>query len=276
MLCSMWQVAANLGCGRGYVSRHIEPDCVERLALCDSSPSWLEQAAAPEGVLVERHVIDEEGLLPFPPASLDLVLSSLTLHWVNDLPGMLARIHDCLRNDGALLASLFGGDSLYELRSSLQLANLERRGGVAAHISPFTEIRDVGALLTRAGFTMLTIDTDEVVINYPSALELLWDLKGMGESNAARNRTLHLGRERLVATAAIYDALYGREVEGRRAVPATFHVIYLVGWKPDASQPHPLPRGSGQVSLKDLYRLDQVIRDSKKVPLESPDEHGKD
>ncbi|XP_063237776.1 arginine-hydroxylase NDUFAF5, mitochondrial [Bacillus rossius redtenbacheri] len=260
--------AANLGCGRGHVSRHLPAERVGRLYLCDACAGWLEAAPAPEGVSAERRAVDEEGPLPFAAASLDLVISSLALHWVNDLPAALGEAHRCLREDGALLTAMFGGDTLYELRSALQLANLERRGGAAPHVSPFAQVRDVGALLTQAGFTMLTIDTDELVVGYPSMLELMGDLKGMGESNAALRRALHLGRERLVAAASVYDRLYGRDEAGRRSVPATFQVIYALGWKPSASQPRPLARGSGQVSLRDLHRLDEIIRDSKKVPLD--------
>lgn len=94
------------------------------------------------------------------------------------MPGAFKRILNSLKQDGVFLASVFGGDTLYELRSSLQLAELERRGGLSPHISPFTEVRDIGSLLSRAGFTMLTIDTDEIVITYPSMFELMWDLKG--------------------------------------------------------------------------------------------------
>lgn len=97
---------------------------------------------------------------------------------MNDLPNAFKQILSSLRQDGVFLASIFGGDTLYELRSSLQLAELERRGGLSPHISPFTEVSDVGNLLTRAGFSMLTIDTDEIVVNYPSLFELMWDLKG--------------------------------------------------------------------------------------------------
>lgn len=107
------------------------------------------------------------------------MISSLNLHWVNDLPTAFKSILNSLKEDGVLLASVFGGDTLYELRSSLQLAELERKGGVSPHISPFTEVRDIGSLLTRAGFTMLTIDTDEIVISYPSMFELMLDLKGI-------------------------------------------------------------------------------------------------
>lgn len=106
------------------------------------------------------------------------MVSSLALHWVNDLPKAFKQILKALKEDGVFLASVFGGDTLYELRSSLQLAELERQGGISPHISPFTEVRDIGSLLTNAGFSMLTIDADEIVVNYPSMFELMWDLKG--------------------------------------------------------------------------------------------------
>lgn len=182
-----FRLAVDLGCGRGYVAKHIDSEYVEELVVCDMSPTWLQQVSCPLNVKVKREVVDEE-CLPFEPASLDLVTSSLSMHWVNDLPGAFRQIINCLKSDGVFIGAVFGGDTLYELRSSLQLAELERHGGIAPHISPFTEIRDIGSLLTRAGFTMLTVDTDEIVVCYPSMFELMWDLKGMGESNAVYNR----------------------------------------------------------------------------------------
>lgn len=185
-----------LGCNRGYVSKHISPDSVEELILCDVSKTNLDIVPVQEGIKVKKQLLDEEHievsktklnfyfatcliiLFQFEPNSLDLVVSCLSLHWVNDLPKAFKQILDSLKEDGVFLAAVFGGDTLYELRSSLQLAELERLGGLSPHISPFTEIRDVGSLLTRAGFSMLTIDTDEIVVNYPSVFELMWDLKG--------------------------------------------------------------------------------------------------
>lgn len=97
---------------------------------------------------------------------------------------------------------------------------------------------------------MLTIDTDEIVVGYPSMFELMEDLKGMGESNAAFNRPLHLSRDTLTCAAAIYKDLYGRP----DGISATFQIIYFVGWKPAPNQPKPLERGTGNVSLKDLSK----------------------
>ncbi|XP_018050316.1 PREDICTED: NADH dehydrogenase [ubiquinone] 1 alpha subcomplex assembly factor 5 [Atta colombica] len=261
----------DLGCGRGHVSKRILSESVEELVLADMSPSLLQQAEITEGVRVKKEVIDEENL-SFESDSFDMVISCLSLHWINDLPGCFKRINSSLKNDGVFMAAVFGGDTLYELRSSLQLAEFERYGGISPHISPFVQIRDIGSLLTRANFTMLTIDTDEIVIGYPSMFELMWDLKGMAENNAARNRNLHLSRDTLIAAASIYNQLYGKTKEDNTAfIPATFQIIYMLGWKPDESQPKPLRRGTGQVSLKDLYRLDQIVKESKKIKLDDDD-----
>ncbi|XP_071440815.1 arginine-hydroxylase NDUFAF5, mitochondrial [Hetaerina americana] len=255
--------AIDLGCGRGHVTKNIMPDSVKELTCAEMSPRWLEQVCYNSGMKVNKVVKDEE-CPDFEDNSFDLVLSNLSLHWVNDLPGTFARIRSCLVSDGVFMASVFGGETLYELRSSLQLADLERKGGVAPHISPFIDVRDLGGLLNRAGFTMLTVDTDEMEIGYPSMFELMWDLKGMGESNAALNRPLHLGRDVSLAAASIYKALYGRE-DG--TIPATFQIFYFIGWKPDKSQPKPLQRGTGQISLKDLHRIDEIVKEKSGIPL---------
>ncbi|KAG5306560.1 NDUF5 hydroxylase, partial [Acromyrmex insinuator] len=261
----------DLGCGRGHVSKRILSESVEELVLADMSPSLLQQVEITEDIRIKKEVIDEENL-SFESNSFDMVISCLSLHWINDLPGCFRRINSSLKNDGVFMAAVFGGDTLYELRSSLQLAEFERYGGISPHISPFVQIRDIGSLLTRANFTMLTIDTDEIVIGYPSMFELMWDLKGMAENNAARNRNLHLSRDTLIAAASIYKQLYGKTREDNTTfVPATFQIIYMLGWKPDESQPKPLRRGTGQVSLKDLYRLDQIVKESKKIKLDDDD-----
>ncbi|XP_023022704.1 arginine-hydroxylase NDUFAF5, mitochondrial [Leptinotarsa decemlineata] len=267
-----FKLAADIGCHRGYVSKHISPDCVEELILCDISQHNLDSASVMEGIKVRKQILDEEHI-EFDMDSLDLVISCLSLHWVNDLPKAFKRILDSLKEDGVLLASVFGGDTLYELRSSLQLAELERRGGLSPHISPFTEVRDVGNLLTRAGFTMLTIDTDEIVVKYPSIFELMWDLKGMAESNAALNRSLHLHRDTQFAAGAIYQQLYGSTdpETGKLTIPATFQVINMLGWKPHPQQPKPMERGTGDVSLKDLYKLGEIIKEIKKVKSDDKD-----
>ena len=203
---------------------------------------------------VEREVLanvaagDER--LPFAPASFDLVLSSLSLHWANDLPGVLAQINGLLRPDCPFVGAMLGGDTLFELRTSLQLAEQERRGGLSPRVSPLADVRDVGGLLQRAGFRLLTVDVDDIVVDYPSTFALMEDLQAMGESNAVLGREMGaIGRDVLLANDAIYRALHGND-DG--SIPATFRIIYMIGWHESADQAKPLARGSGEVNLKDI------------------------
>lgn len=247
-----FQNAVDLGASRGYVTNHVLGETVAKLTAVDLSPTMLSQVKGTPGLNYSVREMDEEKF-DFEADSLDLVVSSLSLHWINDLPACFRAVNSALKPDGVFIGAMFGGETLYELRSSLQLAELERRGGISPHLSPFTQIRDVGMLLNKSNFSMLTIDTDEVVVGYPSMFELMWDLKGMAESNAAFNRPLHISRESMLAAAAIYKDMYpSSEGEG---VTATFQIIYFVGWKPCASQPKPLERGSATASLKDLGKL---------------------
>lgn len=264
--------AVELGASRAYVARHFLPDSVEKVTLCDTSQIHLDKAIVGDGVKVEKIVMDEENI-DFPDNSVDLFVSSLALHWVNDLPGCFDKIMKCLQPDGVFMATVFGGDTLTELRQSLQLAETERLGGVFPHVSPFTRIRDVGGLLTASGFTLQTVDVDTLTIWYPSAWHVMRDVRAMGEANAAHTRPLRLARDTQFAAAALYDEMYGKEVPERtsRGVPATFQIINFLGWKPDPSQPRPIQRGTGEMSLKDLHRIDEIIKDTTKVELRDED-----
>lgn len=188
--------------------------------------------------------------LPFAPSSFSAVLSSLSLHWINDLPSLLSQIAHVLTPDSPLLAAMLGGDSLFELRTSLQLAELERLGGVSTHTSPLADVRDIGGLLTKAGFKLLTVDVDDIVVDYPDMVSLMKDLQAMGESNAVVGREMGaIGRDVLMAAEGIYRALHGNE-DG--SLPATYRVINMIGWTEGEGQQKPLARGSGEVNMKDL------------------------
>lgn len=205
--------------------------------------------AAPPETLTGTVVADEESL-PFAPASFDLVLSNLSLHWVNDLPGCLVQVRRILKPDGLFLAALAGGDTLFELRRALMEAELALSGGFAPRVSPFTDVRDAGALLQRAGFALPTVDTDILTVSYEDPIRLLADLRGMGETNAtlARHRR-PIGRTLFADMARRYRDMFG-EADGR--VPATVQIVYLCGWAPAESQPRPLRRGSAAVPLSDV------------------------
>ncbi|KAH8855571.1 Arginine-hydroxylase NDUFAF5, mitochondrial [Schistosoma japonicum] len=187
----------------------------------------------------------------------------MSLHWINDLPDLLRQILTCLRNDGCLLGVMPATDTLYELRVSLQLAELERLGGISSHISPFVDSVDMADLLQCAGFNLITLDIDEIVIHYPNMFALMNDLRFMGESNATVHRPLRLNRDVLIAASAIYNEKFSVprvDYEAERCIPATYRLLFFIGWKPDPSQSKPLPRGSAQHSLKDLHRIDELAR----------------
>ena len=170
-------LAANIGAHNGLLSRRI---CglagIERIIDVERSPALLDQC---DGL---RVAADEEAL-PFAPASLDLAVSGLALHLVNDLPGALVQIRRALKPDGLLLASLLGGETLKELRQAWLSAETEVAGGVSPRVAPFADVRDLGALLQRAGFALPVVDSETVTVSYASPLALMRELKAMGASN---------------------------------------------------------------------------------------------
>ncbi|XP_070840608.1 arginine-hydroxylase NDUFAF5, mitochondrial isoform X2 [Chaetodon trifascialis] len=179
-------------------------------------------------------------------------MSSMSLHWINDLPGALKQIHQVLKPDGVFIGAMVGGETLYELRCSLQLAETEREGGFSPHVSPYTAVTDLGNLLGQAGFTLLTVDVDDIQVHYPGIIEVMTDLQGMGESNCAWNRRSLLHRDTILAAAAVYKEMYGSE-DG--SIPATFEILYMIGWKPHESQAKPAKRGSATASFGDLSKI---------------------
>ncbi|NXT64750.1 NDUF5 hydroxylase, partial [Chaetops frenatus] len=257
-------LALDVGSGRGYIAQHLTKETVEKLIQVDIAENALKNAVESE-IPTVRVVADEE-FLPFKEDTFDLVVSSLSLHWVNDLPKVFREIHQVLKANGVFIGAMFGGDTLYELRCSLQLAELEREGGFSPHVSPFTAVADLGHLLSRAGFNTLTVDTDEIQVNYPGLFEVMEDLQGkyilsMGESNCSWNRKPLLHRETMLAAAAIYQEMYGNS-DG--SVPATFQIYYMIGWKYHESQAKPAQRGSATVSFGDLAKIEGLLKREKK------------
>jgi NADH dehydrogenase [ubiquinone] 1 alpha subcomplex assembly factor 5 len=226
---------------------------IGKLTAADASTTLLHRDAQlpfNDEIEIVRDVLQSPETIPYQPNTFDAVLSSLSMHWINDLPSVLAQINAVLKPDSPFIGVMLGGDSLYELRTSLQLAELDRRGGVSTRTSPLADVKDVGGLLQHAGFKLLTVDVDDIVIDYPDSFALMQDLQAMGESNAVLGReTAGIRRDVLAASNSIYKELHGNE-DG--SVPATFRLIYMIGWKEGKGQQQPLARGSGMVSIKDV------------------------
>ena len=205
--------------------------------------------------MVERtpgsRVLGDEELLPFAPESLDLVVSSLSLHFVNDLPGTLMQIRQCLKADGAFIAALLGGESLNELRHVFLMAEEELYGGASPRVAPFADVRDMGHLLQRAGFALPVTDRDVLKVRFNSAIHLMKELQAMGASNVLTNRSrLHNTKALFKRVNELYAEHYSDD-DGR--VYASFELIYLMGWAPHPDQQKPLRPGSGAVNLKDVF-----------------------
>lgn len=266
----------DLGCHRGHIYKVVSGaeglqgrggiGGIETLVQCDFSDKAVQlrtlegageaadaggtDGASSPATRVKQFVVhcDEEAL-PFKEHSFDAVLSSMSLHWVNDLPSTLQQIKRVLKPDGAFVASMLGGSTLQELRYCFYLAEQERRGGLSSHASPFALPSDVAGLMQGAGFSLPTIDVDTVTLSYPDAFTLMEHLVNMGEGTASLNRQFAVGKDTFLAAAALYQELYGLE-DG--SVTATFQIIYMIGWSPHESQPKACQRGSGTTKIGTL------------------------
>jgi NADH dehydrogenase [ubiquinone] 1 alpha subcomplex assembly factor 5 len=211
---------------------------------------------------IVREILPTSELLPYDANTFDAVLSSMSLHWINDLPSVLAQANNVLKPDSPFMGVMMGGDTLFELRTALQLAEQDRRGGVSTHTSPLADVRDIGGLLQKAGFNLLTVDVDDIVVDYPDMFSLMKDLQAMGESNAVLGREKGaIQRDVLLAAEGIYRELHGNE-DG--TLPATFRLIYMIGWKKSPDQAKPLERGTGMFSIKDyLEKNGKGVKDKE-------------
>jgi SAM-dependent methyltransferase len=206
-------------------------------------------------------VAADEEALPFRDGSLDLAVSALALQFVNDLPGALIQIRRALKPDGLFLAALLGGDTLTELRQSFAEAESEVEGGVSPHVAPFADVRDLGALLQRAGFALPVTDVERLTVRYSSPFILMSELRRMGATNVlAERRRKPLRRATLTRMAEIYAQRFA-DRDGK--VRATFDLIWLSGWAPHESQQKPLRPGSATTRLADALGTREIATGEK-------------
>ena len=220
-----------------------------------------EAIAAGGALRSDTFIVADEEALPFGDGTLDLVVSALALQFVNDLPGTLVQIRRALKPDGLFLAALIGGETLTELRQSFAAAESEVEGGASPHVAPFADLRELGALLQRAGFTLPVTDVDRLTVRYDFVFGLMRDLRRMGATNAlaARRRT-PLRRATLMRMAEIYAERFA-DSDGR--VRATFEIIWLSGWAPHPSQQQPLKPGTARARLADALGTREISTGEK-------------
>jgi NADH dehydrogenase [ubiquinone] 1 alpha subcomplex assembly factor 5 len=220
--------------------------------------------------LLSHHVcVADEEWLPFRDASFDLILSNLNLHWANDLPGALIQMCRALKPDGFFLGALFGGETLRELRECMVEAELNLRGGVSQHISPFADIRDCGSLLQRMGFALPVVDKERITLTYRDSFQLMRELRGMGEGNILNSRDKRfMPREFFLETDRIYKNRYaGVSGNAQTHIYATFDVLFISGWAPHDNQQKPLKPGEATIRLAKALNTRELATGEKASPF---------
>jgi SAM-dependent methyltransferase len=261
-------VAADLGERLGAVLRSFAlaadigtPTDAVRLALAASGKVQTIVSVAPRAIANGLHIVADEEALPLADASIGLAVSALALQSVNDLPGALIQIRRTLKPDGLMLAALLCGDTLMELRQAFAHAESEIEGGLSPRVAPFADLRELGALLQRAGFALPVADSDRLVVRYDSASALMRDLRAMGAANAlVERRRVPLRRATLLRMAEIYSERFS-DSDGR--VRATFEIAWLTGWTPHESQQKPLKPGSATQRLADALGTKEISAGDK-------------
>ena len=231
--------------GTGEYTNLLTPDCkVDNILYADCVEGRL-STAEPAREEHRQTLLFEEEFQPLTPASLDLIVSLLTLHNANDLIGALSQYRNALKPNGLFIAALFGGDTLSGFRRALMNAELEDSGGAAARIHPFADIKDIGNALTRAGFSLPVTDVDKVEVRYRNPMGLIEDLRAMGETNSLAGPTNPLSRKSMAKTlSAMVD------------MDHSFEIIFCTAWAPHPDQPKPAKRGSGTISLEQALKKD--------------------
>lgn len=235
----------DLGAHTGQLTNHLSSLKPEILISSDLSEKMLIQAPT------DLKVILDEEALPFKAQSFDLITSVLSLHWVNDIPGLFTQIHHCLKPDGLFLASFFGEGTLKELRNCFVDAEIDLWEGLTPRFSPMITIQDAGSLLQRAGFGLPVVDIDHLQITYPNPYVLLQDIRKMGEGNALYHRSSKPISSSLLTKAL--DLYQERHTLPSGKIYATFDILTVTGWTPHVSQQRPQSRGSGKISLESIF-----------------------
>tara|TARA_R110002072_G_scaffold141944_2_gene287262 strand:+ start:785 stop:1699 length:915 start_codon:yes stop_codon:yes gene_type:complete len=248
-------MALHIG-SRGGISAQ-EHDKIDWLSHMDLTPHPVQTMDSP-------YIQADEEFLPIAQKSLHLVLSNLSLHSVNDLPGALLQIRQSLKEDGLFLASMLGGETLHELRRAMMDIEMELYGGVSPRVAPFADKPQMGDLLQRAGFTLPVVDSEIVTVTYDNVFKLFKDLRGMGEGNAILQRNKQpLSKAFFMRLAEHYHNLYA-EKDGR--IVASFEVIFLLGWSPHSSQQKPLRPGSAEHSLAEALGATEIKTGERSAP----------
>jgi len=230
-----------------------------RLLICGPLARHLAGVAGAEGRTVLVDGIDLEldpENLALPPAELDCIISIFGLETVNDLPGALIQMRRALKPDGFFLACLFAGETLHELRAAWLEAEAAMLGGASLRVAPFADVRELGALLQRAGFALPVADLDRTTLRYADALALMREIRALGFAPSFHERSRRPVTAGLLARVAAAYASRATDADGR--LRATVEIAWLTGWSPHESHPQPLKPGSARARLADALSVREM------------------
>ena len=216
------------------------------LIICNNSYYW-------QIAFNEADFISDDEILKFPRAGYDLVIHGMSLHYSNDPIGQLIQCRSSMEKGGLLLGIFLGGQTLNELRGSIASAEIELTGGISPRVLPMIDIRDAGSFLMRAGFSLPVADISVNEIDYKKPLDLLYDLRKMGETNVQKHRLKNFSHRKLFSLT--FDKYIESQNSKNKRVKATFEFITITGWAPSKDTPKPLKRGSATMRLADALNV---------------------
>ena len=158
--------------------------------------------------------------LPLADASVELIISGLTLQWCQDLPKVFKEFKRVLAPGGLVMFSTFGPDTLKELRQSW--AEVDE----LAHVNAFTDLHDVGDALLQSGFADPVMDMEIMTVTYKDVKTVMRDLKQIGAHNVMQGRSHHItGKNKLQKMIKAYEQF---RIDG--LLPATHEIVYGHAW----------------------------------------------
>ena len=224
---------------------------IDRVTAFDPSSAMVTEART-KGV---DAVVANADALPLAEKSIDAVFSAFSLHWANDLPGVLVKLGRLLKPDGLMIVAVAGGVTLEGWRNCLAEAETTVSGGLSPRVLPMADIRDLGGLIGRAGLALPVADSDTLTITWPDAFAMMRDLRGMAEQNALQGRLRNGTAREVFLRAAMLASERLADSDGR--IREHFEIVTLTGWAPHESQPQPLKPGSAQINLADALKPDE-------------------
>jgi len=173
-----------------------------------------------------RYVNAEVESLPFADASMELIISGLTLQWCQDLPKVFKEFKRVLAPGGLLMFSSFGPDTLKELRQSwAEVDDL-------AHVNAFADLHDVGDALLQSGFADPVMDMEMLTVTYNDVKTVMRDLKQIGAHNVMQGRSHNItGKNKLQKMIQAYE-----QFRKDGLLPVSHEIVYGHAWVPEVKK----------------------------------------